>query len=121
ADVEAVNLSVSRLLGGGEDYFAGTYYCPHLESDACGCRKPKPGLALRAARELGFSLGDAFVVGDREIDVELGRAAGAAGSVLVRTGYGAEVEAAGDCRPDFVAADLLAAARWIIARTEAGA
>ena len=121
ADVEAVNRSVSRLIDGGDDYFDGVYYCPHLESDLCGCRKPRPGLALRAARELGFLPGDAFVVGDREIDVELGRAVGAAGSILVRTGYGAEVEAAGVCRPDFVADDLLAAARRILAWPEADA
>lgn len=51
------------------------YHCPH-PADACDCRKPKPGMLLRAAREHGLDLGRAVVVGDAASDVGAGRAAG---------------------------------------------
>ncbi|MDR2390511.1 MAG: HAD-IIIA family hydrolase [Planctomycetota bacterium] len=118
ADVEAVNASVVAKLGGDAKFFAGAYYCPHVEADGCGCRKPKPGLAARAATELGFSPGKCWVVGDRDIDIAMGRAFGAAGCILTRTGYGAETETAGKATPDFVADNLAAAAEWIIGMAE---
>ncbi|MBI2192463.1 MAG: HAD family hydrolase [Planctomycetes bacterium] len=59
------------------------YYCPHLPGGAvaayaieCECRKPKPGLILRAARELGIDLGASVMVGDTEADIQAGRRAG---------------------------------------------
>ncbi len=113
ADVRAVNDRMIALLGGGADFFAGVYCCPHGPAENCRCRKPLPGLAEQAAAELGFSLRDAYVVGDREIDIEMGKAAGAR-TILVRTGYGAKVEAERACSPEYVAEDLLDAARWII-------
>ena len=82
-------------------------YCPHTEEAHCCCRKPQPGLALRAAEELGFDSARCFVVGDRPCDIDLGRALGAA-TVLVRTGYGANTEKV--AAPDFVVADLREAA-----------
>ena len=115
ADLASVNRSVIGALAGGDDYFEGIYYCPHVDADNCGCRKPKPGLLHLAAADLGFDMRDSFVVGDREIDVMMGKAAGAR-TVLVRSGYGGEVEKEGQVRPDHVADDLLAAAEWIIAQ-----
>ena len=58
------------------------------------------------------------MVGARDIDVAMGRAVGAAGCILTRTGYGAETETAGKVAPDFVADDLAAAAEWIIGMAE---
>lgn len=112
-DVDAVNQSMVDKLGGGDDYFAGLYYCVHTPDDGCDCRKPLPGLALQAAKQLGFDLADSFVVGDRETDIDLAKAIGAK-SVLVRTGSGADVEQKGLCRPDYTADDLLDAANWIL-------
>lgn len=93
----------------------GIYYCPHVDEDGCRCRKPQPGLAEQAAREHGFDLTRSFVVGDREPDVGLARAVGAT-SILVRTGGGADTERRGECRPDYTANDLSAAAEWIAAK-----
>ena len=95
----------------------GVYYCPHVSSDECECRKPKTGMLEQAARELGLDLKKSFVVGDRQSDVELAHCAGAR-SVLVRTGFG-EGELAWhaknwECQPEFVAADLPAAVEWIL-------
>ena len=75
------------------------YVCPHHPDDACACRKPRTGLALRAAAELGFDAARAFVVGDMASDVALGRALGAT-TLLVRTGHGAATLARGEARAD---------------------
>jgi histidinol-phosphate phosphatase family domain/HAD-superfamily hydrolase, subfamily IIIA len=117
ADLAAINRRLIIELGGGDGYFSGVYYCPHLPDEGCGCRKPRPGLAELAAYDLGFSLGDCYMVGDRESDIEMGDSIGAS-TVLVRTGYGHEIEKAGTLAPDYVAEDLLDTAEWIIRREE---
>ena len=61
--------------------------CFHDSAHACDCRKPQPGLLLRAARELGIELSLSFMVGDRWSDVEAGRRAGCR-TFLVGGGYG---------------------------------
>lgn len=117
ADLAAVNRRMISMLGGKDDFFDGIYYCPHLPEDECRCRKPKPGLLELASYDLGFPLPEAYMVGDREVDIEAGHTAGTA-TVLVRTGYGADTEERGEIEPDYVAEDLLGAADWIIRREE---
>ncbi|MEI8372882.1 MAG: HAD family hydrolase [Planctomycetota bacterium] len=98
----------------------GIYVCPHTPEDGCDCRKPLPGLLIQASRELGFDPAHALVIGDKPCDIELGQAVGAT-TLLVRTGYGAEHEAARSVMPDYVAEDLVEAAkfvpRWIASGT----
>ncbi len=62
------------------------YVCPHSDEDGCACRKPRPGLLLSAARELGVDLTRSYMVGDRWRDVEAGKAAGCR-TVFVDNGY----------------------------------
>lgn len=50
--------------------------CYHADADDCACRKPRPGMLLEAARELGIDLAASFMVGDRWRDVGAGQAAG---------------------------------------------
>jgi D-glycero-D-manno-heptose 1,7-bisphosphate phosphatase len=50
--------------------------CYHTEADNCACRKPRPGMILEAARELGLEIGKSFMVGDRWRDVEAAQKAG---------------------------------------------
>jgi len=50
--------------------------CFHIDEDDCGCRKPKPGMLIEAAKEWGISLKDSFMVGDRWRDIAAGKAAG---------------------------------------------
>jgi len=52
------------------------YVCPHVDADGCDCRKPRPGLLLRAAVEWGVDLGASFLVGDRWRDIKAGEAVG---------------------------------------------
>jgi D-glycero-D-manno-heptose 1,7-bisphosphate phosphatase len=107
--VAAIHRALTSLLSNGGVSLDGIYVCPHGPDDACPCRKPAPGLAEQASRELGFHLADSFVIGDKAADIELGRRVGAT-TILVRTGYGRQVEQEGGARPDYVADDLLDAA-----------
>lgn len=97
-------------------FFDGEYYCPHAPREGCDCRKPLPGLALRAAKDLDIELSRSFVIGDKRSDMGLARAIGAKG-ILVRTGYGRQTEMEGDPLRDVVVDDIEAAAevicRWI--------
>ena len=77
---EAVNAEVDRLLGPFDVWRT----CPHAPVDGCLCRKPRPGMLLDAAAELGVQPGDLAFVGDIGADVEAALAAGAI-AVLVPT------------------------------------
>jgi D-glycero-D-manno-heptose 1,7-bisphosphate phosphatase len=63
------------------------YYCPHQKADGCTCRKPLPGLIVRAAADHALEPQGSWMVGDRYADVEMGHAVGAR-TALVLTGYG---------------------------------
>jgi histidinol-phosphate phosphatase family protein len=106
------------------------YYCPHHpEAGAspplqeCDCRKPKPGMLIRAAGDFGLDLGESVLIGDALSDIAAGHRAGTR-SVLVKTGYGSQSAAKLDeeqflspeQRPDHIASDLLEAVRWAIRR-----
>ena len=91
-------------------------FCPHHPAAEvpefkveCDCRKPKPGMLLSAAAELGVDLAASWMIGDRVTDLEAGAAAGCR-TALVRTGYGAEVKATEldreALRLELIAADL---------------
>ena len=126
--VDEVRRVIGRRLAAIGERLDGHYHCPH-EPDApvaayrreCDCRKPRPGLVRRAARELGLDLPRSVVVGDKWSDVALARAAGTR-AVLVRTGYGRSQEQAPPpgLRADAVADTLLDAASWVLRRSPAG-
>ena len=89
--------------------------CIHHPDEKCICRKPSPELLHRASLSLKIDLKKSFMVGDRRIDLEAGRAAGCQASLLVRTGSGELEEVFLHASPTegVVFDDLLAAARWI--------
>jgi D-glycero-D-manno-heptose 1,7-bisphosphate phosphatase len=83
AQADAVDECVRELLREHGVAVDAVYRCPHLPGGAvaeyaveCECRKPKAGLLLRAAADLGLDLAASWAVGDSERDVEAGRAAG---------------------------------------------
>jgi D-glycero-D-manno-heptose 1,7-bisphosphate phosphatase len=108
----------------------GIYVCPHHPDGidpeyrrACDCRKPRPGLFVKAAADHGVDLSRSYLVGDSATDMEAARNAGVTG-VLVMTGYGR-----GDLvyriperglSPAHAAEDLLDAVEWILAREAGG-
>jgi D-glycero-D-manno-heptose 1,7-bisphosphate phosphatase len=106
--------------GGGR--IDGHYYCPHSPDAAlpayrtdCECRKPKPGMALRAAEELGIDVPRSVVIGDRWRDIAVARAVGCRG-ILVKTGYGATeaLNPQPGLSADVVCDDLIGAAVWLL-------
>lgn len=110
-DVGKVLARMLALLAAGGAHIDRIYTCPELDQTA-PCRKPNPGMLEQAAAEFELPLHEAVMIGDDNVDIEAGRRAGCR-TVLVRTGYGAEVEASESVRPDAVVEDLVAAADWI--------
>jgi D-glycero-D-manno-heptose 1,7-bisphosphate phosphatase len=122
--LDAVNRTlVSRLREAGAE-LDGLYVCPHHPTEGappwradCDCRKPKPGLLLRAAAELGLDLRASTFVSDKASDLAVAPAVGAR-AVLVLTGYGlGEWEYRRETfpvKPDHVAGDLLDAVEWVL-------
>jgi D-glycero-D-manno-heptose 1,7-bisphosphate phosphatase len=103
------------------------YACPHDPDDpsgaGCLCAKPRPGLGLRAARELGLDLRASYMIGDKPADVLFGLNVGAV-PVLVLTGYGRRAPAALaalGAPPAHTAAGVLEAAAWILEREKRSA
>lgn len=93
AELDNIHRKMATLLGKEGAYIDAVYYCPHhpdkgfegeipeLKFD-CDCRKPKPGLLLRAAKDFNIDLRASFMIGDSERDVDAGLNAGCR-SVLI--------------------------------------
>lgn len=118
ADFERLTLHMRALFQSKGITLDGVYHCPHHPQALipalalnCDCRKPMPGMLLRAARELHLDLARSVIVGDKVSDIQAGRAAGVRLAVLVESGHSLEPGAA--LQADLQCADLLAAARWI--------
>lgn len=97
----------------------GVYHCPHHPTAGvgayrqdCTCRKPKPGLLLRAASEIGLALPASVMIGDQASDLEAGRSAGVAACVLVASGH--DLPERATRLADYCAPGLLEAAHWIV-------
>lgn len=88
--------------------FDDFYYCPHHPSDHCACRKPEPEMLFRARARHRIDLRRSFIVGDKEADMLLAKAAGALG-ILVQTGETKESPHA-----DFIVKDLGEAVKVIL-------
>ncbi len=121
ATLEEIHRELERQLASHGARIDAIYFCPHHPEEGCLCRKPRSGLIERAVRELDLDLSQAYVVGDRHLDLLLARNIGAKG-VLVLTGYGREELSL--CLPkmglfpDILAKDLKEAAGLIIADYE---
>lgn len=108
-ELDAVHRHINMLLEREGARIDAFYVCPHPKEAECECRKPKPGLFLRAAAELGIDLERSVMVGDRTSDILAGRAAGCAASFLVRHGgWGEQTLAELKSPPDFPVCDDLA-------------
>lgn len=123
AALEPVRLRLRDLLERAGARLAGFYFCPHAAGPggrpACGCRKPAPGLLLRAARDLHLDLASSWMVGDILDDVEAGRAAGCR-AVLLDNGGETEWRLSPSRTPHASVPDLKAAVDVISAsRAEA--
>jgi len=109
ARLDLIHQRVGQLLEAEGVRLDGIYFCPHMPEDDCLCRKPRSGLLESAAKDHDFDPKACFIIGDKASDIEMGQRVGAA-TLLVRTGYGAEVDRDGTSTPDHVVKDLLEAA-----------
>lgn len=99
----------SELARLGSARLDAIYYCPHGPWDGCDCRKPKPGMLLRAAQEMGLDLGASYMVGDADSDMQAGAAAGCKTVFLSPKGL-----LPGLAQPDHTARDLADAVQWVL-------
>lgn len=119
AEIEKIHRKLTDMVRREGGDITAVYYCPHRPDEGCTCRKPEPGLILRAEADFELHLPDACVIGDSLKDLQCARNAGCGTRILVRTGHGRETE--GRCRaaglePDYVAEDLAAAVEWLLGR-----
>jgi D-glycero-D-manno-heptose 1,7-bisphosphate phosphatase len=124
--VHQANRRLVELLERDGAALDGIYYCPHHPREGappyrqdCQCRKPRPGMLLQAAEDLGIDLTRSYMVGDGLVDVGAARAAGVL-PVMVLTGYGRghleHRRSRWTVEPEHIAEDLSAAVDWILGR-----
>ena len=115
-DMHRVNDRLREILRADGVFFEKIYFAPEAPDQPSRGRKPSPQFLFDARDEFNVDLARSFMIGDKMLDLECGWNAGVAKSILVRTGYGLEVErkwketprrtAVVDCLPE--------AARWIL-------
>lgn len=85
--VEEIHCKMTAEIAKAGGRIERVYYCPHGKEENCLCRKPRPGMLLRARDELGIDMNDAIFVGDNITDIRAAFAAGVT-PILVLTGLG---------------------------------
>ncbi|MSR73731.1 MAG: HAD family hydrolase [Candidatus Pacebacteria bacterium] len=75
-NLEGIHMHMRELLKAEDADVDAVYFCVHGDEDACACRKPKPGMLLVAAHDFNIDLSASVMIGDKESDMEAGRAAG---------------------------------------------
>lgn len=120
-DVAKVNEKICGDLAAGGVHIEKIYIAPERPGEPSRGRKPSPQFLFDARDEFGLDLSQSFMIGDKLIDLECGWNAGVRASILVRTGYGAELErdSPGPLVRGVVVDDLDRAADWILDATRA--
>lgn len=119
-DVRLVQEEVDRQLTAAGTCLDGFYFCPiaPCSSDRAiiehADRKPGPGMLRRAASDLKIDLSKSWMIGDMLSDLLAGKSAGCRGSILVRTGYGADADRETLAAADHICDDLSGAAGLIV-------
>ncbi len=92
AQYQKLTLAMKQALADAGVALEAVYHCPHHPLGAvagltmdCDCRKPAPGMIVRAARELNLSLSDSILVGDKPSDIQAARAAGVGRAYIVHS------------------------------------
>ncbi len=113
--VEILHQYMSMILKSYDIILDSIYYCPHHPSGSipemkinCYCRKPKPGMLIRAAQELDLDLEESIMIGDKLSDIQAGQSAGVKTTILVKSGHVVSPESA--LRANMLADNLLDAA-----------
>ena len=107
ATLACIHEKMKADLAGCGAHIDGIYYCPHHPDENCDCRKPKPNLIIRAAREHGVDLSQSYLIGDSDKDIEAGKASGCMTFLISHKEKSVEQKA------DYVVDSLLEAARLL--------
>jgi len=117
ATLELIHQRLLEILEDSGAIVNGIYYCPHMPNAGCDCRKPKPGMLLRAKDEHGFDLRRSYVIGDRMLDIEMAHSVGAIGVIVPEPGdqyhVDSEIEVSKEM-PDMRKATFIEAVDWIL-------
>ena len=119
-DLETLHHRMKTVIENHGGRIDGFYYCPHRPDENCICRKPAPGLLLKAADQHGLQLEESYFVGDARSDMEAAVNAGCK-PVLVLSGRGATQlkKIKGPLRSACkILADLPEAVHWILSENE---
>lgn len=108
-DLKRVHAALEAQLRSFDVELDGYYYCPHRPEAGCDCRKPQPGLLLKAADDLACDLRNSFMVGDKDSDIAAGKRVGCQ-TILLRN----SAQKASGATPDFLASDWPAIAKFIL-------
>ena len=111
-DLKEIHRKMKEELAEVRAVIDGIYYCPHDLDDHCNCRKPKPGLLLKAAREHDIDLGRSWMVGDHESDIEAGKRAGCKAILICRSNN--TINDSKGVEPDLVVQDLMEAVNKLL-------
>lgn len=121
-DMSAFNRALREEVEENQGRIDAFYYCPHLEPkdlppevsshDVSDCVKPSPGMLLEAAVDFDLDLSKGYLVGDKTSDIAAGERVGCT-TILVKTGKAGKEEGALPVQPDYIATDLLQAAKMI--------
>ena len=115
-DLDEINARMLEVVTAAGGRIDGAYYCPHAPQERCVCRKPAPGLFLRAMQRFGVDPGRSCLVGDSVADMLAAQEVGIP-SILVLTGRGQEAlvdPRLRDCSITYIAADLREGVHWLL-------
>lgn len=122
SNIPRMHEAITRALVKSGAHVDRYYYCPHLPEGNveeyaldCDCRKPKPGMLKKAAKDFHLDLTNCFMIGDKASDIEAGVAVGCR-TVLVKTGHGSKEWSSWkqSFQPSHVAPDLAGAIDWLM-------
>jgi histidinol-phosphate phosphatase family protein len=74
--VEQIHLTIQNYLKKNQSFIDAFYYCPHKPDENCICRKPKPGLLIKAIQDFKINPKESWMIGDSNSDLESGRLVG---------------------------------------------
>ncbi len=118
-DLRLIEEEIKKRVEAAGGCITAFYYCKHLASENCACRKPKAGMLFRAAEDLGIDLKQSVMIGDTERDVQAGKSAGCRSILLLTGKLKKEDVKTFACKPDYVASDLREAVERLCVRRPA--
>jgi len=113
----SIHDKLRRELAAHEAYVDAIYYCGHHPDNGCDCRKPKPKMVFQAASDFNLDLSQSYVIGDSQMDIEMGITAGCK-TILVGQERTNKKSNSSLVKPDYITPDVIKAAHLIIAETD---